>query len=55
MQQLFRLLIFLIQPHMFEATNSPIVRSTFWLYTAFGTVHRHCCRPVPRLRWKLLK
>ena len=19
--------------------------------TAFGTVNRHCCRPVPRLRW----
>ena len=32
MQQLFRLLIFLIQPHMFRATNSPILRSTFWLY-----------------------
>ena len=32
MQQLFRLLIFLIQPYMFRATNSPILRSTFWLY-----------------------
>jgi len=32
MQQLFRLLIFLIQPYMFRATNSPIPRSTFWLY-----------------------
>ena len=21
------------------------------LYTDFGTMHRHCCRPVPRLRW----
>ena len=21
------------------------------VYTAFGTTHRHCCRPVPRLRW----
>ena len=31
-QQLFRLLIFLIQPYMFRATNSPIFRSTFWLY-----------------------
>ena len=20
------------------------------VYTAFGTMHRHCCRPVPRLR-----
>jgi len=20
-------------------------------YTAFGTMHRHCCRPVPQLRW----
>ena len=32
MQQIFRLLIFLIQPYMFRATNSPILRSTFWLY-----------------------
>ena len=46
----FSLLIFLNQPYMFRATNSPILRSTFWLYTAFGT-HRHCCRPVPRLSW----
>ena len=21
------------------------------VYTAFGIMHRHCCRPVPRLRW----
>ena len=34
---------------MFRATNSPILRSTFWLYTAFGTLHRHCRRPVPRV------
>ena len=32
LQQLFRLLIFLNQPYMFRATNSPILRSTFWLY-----------------------
>ena len=32
MQQLFRLLIFLNQPNIFWATNSPILRSTFWLY-----------------------
>ena len=24
------------------------------LYTAFGTMHRLCCRPVPRLRWNWL-
>ena len=29
MQQLFSLLIFLIQPYMFRATNSPILRSIF--------------------------
>jgi hypothetical protein len=29
MQQLFRSLIFLIQPYMFGATISPILRSTF--------------------------
>jgi len=32
MQQLFRLFIFLNQPYMFRATNSPILRITFWLY-----------------------
>jgi hypothetical protein len=32
MQQLFRLLTFLNQPYTFRATNSPILRSTFWLY-----------------------
>ena len=21
------------------------------IYTAYDTMHRHCCRPVPRLRW----
>ena len=21
------------------------------VYTAFGTMHRHCCQLVPRLRW----
>ena len=33
MQQFFRLLTFLIQPYTFRVTNSPIIRSTFWLYT----------------------
>jgi len=47
MQQLFLLLIFLIQPYMFRTTNSPILRNNFWLYTAFSTMHRHCCRPIP--------
>ena len=23
------------------------------VYTAFGKMHRHCCRPVPRLRWNV--
>ena len=32
MQQLFRLVIFLNQPYMFRTKNSPILRSTFWLY-----------------------
>ena len=54
MQQPFHLLIFLNQPYMFRATNSPILRSTFWLYIQlFGTMHRHCCRPVSRLRWNV--
>ena len=48
MQQHLRLIkLFLIQPYMFRATNSPIFRSTLLtVYTAFGTVYRHCCRPV---------
>ena len=29
---------------MFRATNSSILRSTFWLCTAVGTMHRHCCQ-----------
>ena len=29
MQQFFRLLIFLIKPYMFRATNSPILRTFF--------------------------
>ena len=37
---------------MFWATNSPIFRSTFLtVYTAFGKMRRHCCRPVSWLRW----
>ena len=39
---------------MFRTPNSPIFRSTFLTaYTAIVTMHRHCCRPVPRLRWNL--
>jgi hypothetical protein len=30
--KIFRLLIFLSQPYVFRATNSPILRSTSWLY-----------------------
>ena len=30
MQQCFRLLIFLNEPYMFRATNSPILRNTFF-------------------------
>jgi len=35
MQQRFHLLIFLIQPYMFQATNSPILRSTFYCIYSF--------------------
>ena len=49
----FRLLIFLLiysnLLYMFRATNSPILRSTFWLYIQFCTMHRYCFRPVPTL------
>jgi len=47
MRQLFRLLIFLIQPYMFRATNSPILTSTFGQYVQLLVqCTRHCCRPV---------
>ena len=35
MQQLFRLLVFLNQPYIFRATNSPILRNIFCLYIHF--------------------
>ena len=35
MQQFFLLLIFLNQPYMFRATNSPILRSTFFCIYSF--------------------
>ena len=44
----FTLLIFLIQPYIFQATNSPILRSCFWLYIQLLV---QCCRLVSRLRW----
>ena len=44
MQQLFLLLIFLIQPYMFRATNSPILRSTFGLYIKLSV---HAPRLLP--------
>jgi len=40
MQQLFRLLIFLIQPYMFRQEHFLNV------YTAFDIMHRQSCRPV---------
>jgi len=46
MQQLFRLLIF------FSGNKVVYPQELFFtVYTAFGTMHRHCCRPVPRHRW----
>ena len=32
MQQLFRWFVFINRPNMFQVTDSPILRSTFWLY-----------------------
>jgi len=46
MQQLFRLLIFLIQPYMFRATNSLILRSTFWLYLQLLVQCNDICQKV---------
>ena len=45
MQRCFRLLIFLNQPYMFRATNSPILRSTFWLHIQLlAAVSVHCAK-----------
>jgi hypothetical protein len=60
MQNLFRLLIFLSQPYGFRATNSPILRSTFWLYiqllvqctdTDSDRCHGWDGTPVPSQPW----
>ena len=53
MQQLFRLLIFLNQPYMFRATNSPILRSTFdcihsFWYNAADSAADRCHRNTDR-------
>jgi len=54
MQQLFHLLIFLIQPYIFRPTNSPILMNTFLtVYTDFGTIRRHCCRPEMESKFHL--
>ena len=62
MRQLFRLLIFLIQHYMFWATNSPILRSTFWLYIQLlvpvphrGTGQQQCRCIVPKAVYTVKK
>ena len=52
MQQFLRLLIFWIQPYMFRAKIRPSSGTLFDCIYRFGTMHRHCCRPVSRLRRK---
>jgi len=57
MQKLFSLLIFLNQPYMFRAKNSPILRSTFWLYIQLlvqctDTAADRC---ILRLRWNSVR
>ena len=44
----FSFINFLNQPNMFRETNSPILRSICDCIYGFGTMNRHCCRPVPR-------
>ena len=58
MQQLSRLLIFLIQPYMFRATNLPILRSTFWLYIQLlvqCTGRQQCRCIVPKVVYTVKK
>jgi hypothetical protein len=43
------LLILPKQFYMFRALITPILRSTLTIFTAFGMIHRLCCRPVTRL------
>ena len=61
MQQHFRLLIFLNQPYMFRASNSPILRRNFWLFVRLlvqctDTAAGRCTLPkavytVKKLSW----
>ena len=49
MQQLFRLFVFLSQPYMFSGDKFAHSQEHFLtVYTASGTLQRHCCRPVQR-------
>jgi len=51
MQQLFRLLIFFKSALHVSGDKFANPQEHFLIvYTYFGTMHRHCCWPVPRLR-----
>ena len=52
MQQLFSLVILLFSPTCFGGKFAHPQEHSLTVYTAFRTMHRHCCRPVPRFRWK---
>ena len=56
MQQLFRLLTFFNSALHVSGDKFAHPQEHFLtVYTAFGTMQRHCCRPVPRLRWNSVK
>jgi len=62
MRQIFRLLIFLIQPYMFRVTHSPIIMSTFGLYiqllvkcTYTAADRRQCRCIVPKAVYTVKK
>jgi hypothetical protein len=41
-----KLRLLILKPYMFQAANSPILRSTFDCIYSSGTMHLHCCRLV---------
>ena len=55
MQQLFRLSIFLNQPYMFRATNTPILRSTFWLYMQLLVQYTYTVTDLPKAVYTVKK
>jgi hypothetical protein len=51
MQQILLIGIFKLALHVLGNKFAHPQENFLTVYTAFGTMHQHCCRPVTRLRW----